>query len=183
VRRSPWSWFPAPTPTPTRGAISSLPRRLRAGSRAERSLRGRGGPAGEPGAGLRPRRGLSERARARQAPPSDGARVLTRRRRRAVGSAAYPFTSNLKTSVGRFSRPLDPPPATSNDQALADGGAANPFRFTQGSWSGSSAIRLSPPQIRASGFPALGSSRRLPNAGQRDLARVSDSGRRKREAS
>src|SRR5712692_10250609 len=49
-------------------------------------------------------------------------------------------------------------------------------------WSGSSAIRLSPPQIRASGFPALGSSRRLPNAGQRDLARVSDSGRRKREA-
>ena len=29
----------------------------------------------------------------------------------------------------------------------------------QREWSGSSAIRLSPPQIRASGFPALGSSR------------------------
>src|SRR5439155_11840816 len=55
----------------------------------------------------------------------------------------------------------------------------------KGLWwrSGSSAIRLSPPQIRASGFPALGSSRRLPDAGQRDLARVSDSSRRKREAS
>ena len=29
-----------------------------------------------------------------------------------------------------------------------------------GGWSGSSAIRLSPPRIRACGFPALGSSRR-----------------------
>jgi hypothetical protein len=49
-------------------------------------------------------------------------------------------------------------------------------------WSGSSAIRLSPPRIRACGFPALGSSRRLPNAGQGNLARVSDAGRRQWEA-
>ena len=48
--------------------------------------------------------------------------------------------------------------------------------------SGSSAIRLSPPRIRACGFPALGSSRRLPNAGQGNLARVSDAGRRQWEA-
>src|SRR5438128_663600 len=33
-------------------------------------------------------------------------------------------------------------------------------QYRAGSWSGSSAIRLSPPRIRACGFPALGSSRR-----------------------
>src|SRR3989442_3630592 len=41
---------------------------------------------------------------------------------------------------------------------------------------------LSPPRIRACGFPALGSSRRLPNAGQGNLARVSNPGRRQGEA-
>jgi hypothetical protein len=50
------------------------------------------------------------------------------------------------------------------------------------SWSGSSAIRLSPPRIRACGWPALDSSRRLPNADQGNLARVSDAGRRQWEA-
>src|SRR5207245_1870987 len=49
-------------------------------------------------------------------------------------------------------------------------------------WSGSSAIRLSPPRIRACGFPALGSSRRLPNAGQGNLARVGDASRGQWEA-
>src|SRR3989442_7617946 len=51
-----------------------------------------------------------------------------------------------------------------------------------GAGSGSSAIRLSPPPIRACGFPALRSSRRLPNAGQGNLARVSDASRGQWEA-
>src|SRR2546426_8196880 len=41
---------------------------------------------------------------------------------------------------------------------------------------------LSPPRTRACGFPALGSSRRLPKAGQGNLARVSNPGRRQGEA-
>src|SRR3989442_2869094 len=54
--------------------------------------------------------------------------------------------------------------------------------FSNWGWWGSSAIRLSPPRIRACGFPALGSSRRLPNAGQGHLARVSDASRGQWEA-
>src|SRR2546425_2531991 len=60
--------------------------------------------------------------------------------------------------------------------------ACSEARYPRRWWSGSSAIRLSPPRIRACGFPALGSSRRLPNAGQGNLARVSNPGRRQGEA-
>ena len=44
-----------------------------------------------------------------------------------------------------------------------------------GGWSSSSAIQLSPSQIRTCGFPAYGSSRRLPEAVKWCTLGVSDS--------
>src|SRR5262249_18662038 len=51
-----------------------------------------------------------------------------------------------------------------------------------GSWSSSSAIRLSPSLIRACGFPALGSSSGCPEAGHQGSERVSDPRPGQREA-